>query len=152
MKKIQITIDQPNINGYIYASPDNKELKQDFIELSQFATECEVSEIYAPEILDALTSDNITKYITEWISLLKVGGKLIIGGTDIYLLSKMIIHRNIDLKTLNELLFKRSYFIRSFSSIEHIRGFLEAQDLYITNISTDYSASSFTIEAKKIHV
>jgi predicted SAM-dependent methyltransferase len=149
MKKIQITVDQPSIAGYIYASPKNEELKVDFTDLKQFVNEYEADEIYGPEILDALDLENVNKYIREWSLLLKTNGILTVGGTDLYLLSKYAIQRTNDLPTINELLFKRMYFIRSICSVEYIRALLESIGMYILNISVDYSTSSYVIESQK---
>ena len=152
MKKIQVTIDQPNIKGYIFASPQNESLKEDFVNLKQFGQECELDEIYAPEILDALEMDNILKYMTEWASLLKVGGKIVVGGTDIYLFSKCAIGRNVSLEDLNKLLFKKPFFVRSLVSTQHVRRILESLSMEVVDISVDYATSTYTIEVVKTNV
>lgn len=152
MKKIQVTIDQPNIKGYMFASPQNESLKEDFVELKQFGSECEIDEIYAPEMLDAFEIANIPKYLSAWISLLKVGGKLVIGGTDIYLLSKASISRSLSIEDINKVLFKKPFFIRSIVSIQYIRSILLQLDMDVIDISVEYSTSTYTIEAQKLNV
>lgn len=152
--KIQLTIDQPARDGYIYASPQNpdKNIAENFLELEKFAHACQCSHIYAPEIIDALTFSDIPAHLSKWANLLAPNGKILVGGTDAYLLAKSIISRDITMGQINTLLFNRPYFIRTISSIEYIKNLFLEMSLTISNISIDYSVSSFIVEATKTNV
>lgn len=152
MKKVQVTVDQPHIGGYFYASPQNKSIKGDFLNLSDFFEECQCSEIYAPEILDAVEIKLGAQLMEVWTRLLGLNGKIFLGGTDPYLLAKISINRGINLKDLNDILFNRPYFVRSLMSIEYVKDKLIKLNLQINNISIDYATSKYVIEAEKINV
>lgn len=152
--KIQLTIDQPPRDGYFYASPSNpdKNVSDNFLDLQKFARACQCSHIYAPAILDALTFEDIPKHLSKWVSLLEPNGKILVGGTDAYLLAKLIISRGITMGQINSLLFNKPFFIRAITSIEYIKTLFLQMNLEITNIGADYSVSSFIVEATKTNV
>ena len=152
--KIQLTIDQPTRDGYFYASPLNPDenIAKDFLDLGKFAHACQCSHIYAPEIIDALTFEDIQTHLAKWVNLLEPNGKILIGGTDAYLLAKSIISRELSMGQINSLLFRRPYFIRAITSVEYIKGIFLQMGLEISNISIDYSVSSFIVEATKTNV
>lgn len=151
--KIQLTIDQPSRAGYFFASPanENEEIAKNFLDLEKFAKSCQCSHIYAPEILDALSYEDIPKYISIWVDLLEPNGKILVGGTDIYMIAKSSVSRELSMDEINTILFKRPYFVRSINSIESIKNMFLGMGLQISNVSIDYSISSFIVEATKPH-
>ena len=57
----------------------------------------ECSEILAQDVLDNFAIDNIHQCISSLVGKLRLGGKLVVGGTDIRLFSRMVSNN-----TLNE--------------------------------------------------
>lgn len=150
--KIQITIDQPEREGYLHASPMNPNMGDKFLELHNVAHSCQVSEIYAPEILDALSFKDVEQYLRNWVDLLEPNGKILVGGTDVYILAKAALSRNLSIDNINTLLFDKPFFTRSITSIEYIKNLFLRMGLSITDIALDYSVASYIVEAKKLNV
>lgn len=149
--KIQLTANQPQIKGYYWASPENKEFKnpEEFYNCWNFCMESQCTVFYAPLILDMFATPEIEQLIPRYGRLIKKGGKIILGGTDIYLLAQSAISRSKDLGTINNILFAKGYNIRSLTSIESTRKFLQTLNFAITKIDIDNSNFNYTIEAIK---
>jgi len=149
--RIQITVDQPNIPGYFWASPKNEEIKnpQEFYNIWEYCLEGQVTEIYAPSILELFKVGELEQIIPAWAKLLGPGGKLTLGGTDFYILAREGIRRAKDLGMLNEILFNKSHAIQSITSIESTRKFLESLSFGINKINLDHESFAYTVEGIK---
>lgn len=147
--KIHLTVDQPCMNGYIWASPENKELKCEFYNCWEFCVEGQCTDLYAPSILDAFKTSDLEKLMPMWVHTVRAGGRITLGGTDFYILSKEGLNRSKDIGVINEILFNRDYQLRSLTSIESLRGFFNKCNCKINNIILDNDNFKYTIEAIK---
>lgn len=149
--KIQLTINEPKIEGYYWASPKNEIFKnpEDFYNCWNFCMESQCTHFYAPSILDSFTTSDLEQVIPRYEKLISPGGKITIGGTDLYILSRESINRSKDLGEINNILFNKGYGIRSFTSIESTRSFLQALKFSITNIDIDYNNFNYVVEGIK---
>lgn len=87
--KLNITIAPYIFGDYINISP----LKgDDPFNLDVDTAECK--EIIAEEIIDYIPIDKLLEVITHYASKLRLGGKIILGGTDIIELSKDVLRQN----------------------------------------------------------
>lgn len=87
--RINITITPYELGSYINISP----LKgDDPFTLTSDTAECR--EIIAEEIIDYIPIDKMLDVITHYVSKLRLGGKIVLGGTDIIELSKDILRQN----------------------------------------------------------
>lgn len=88
--KIQILRDQQNsIEGYEHVMMNGAELN-----LSRFSNN-ECTEIIADNILDAVPIKYIAQTLKLLIDKLRMGGKLVIGGTDLRLFCKQVLNQAI---------------------------------------------------------
>jgi len=88
--KIQILKDQQNlIEGYEHVAMNGAEL-----DLSRFSNN-ECTEIIADSILDAVPVQYIAQSLKMLIDKLRMGGKLVIGGTDLRLFCKHVLNQTI---------------------------------------------------------
>lgn len=145
--KIQVTTKDPVIEGYVWASPQNKELGPNFFKCWEFCMEAQCSEIYAPDIFDTFSVSDIEKIVPTWVKLLAPGGTITVGGTDIYILAKTIISRKISLVDINKRLFSDR--INSFSSANYTKTFLSSIGLKIEDINIDYNNFIYTVKGVK---
>lgn len=97
------------ISGYINVNPftleENDSVKScSLYDLSPLVAECEATEILAINVLDYLDIHKVKSTLDHWISRLRHGGKIVIGGTDMYAVCKSFTNYNIDINEVNSLL------------------------------------------------
>jgi hypothetical protein len=142
--KINITLGGAGYKaGYVNIDPTLKRLGEDIIlenanddqtnvikadvrNLDDVALENECLEIVAEDILDYLQIKESRTVLAHWISKLRHGGKIVVGGTD----------RSIDSESLNEIIhgsFAESWSVKlSHTTMEDLALFLESQGIKIT--------------------
>lgn len=134
--KIQITLDQPLKSGYKKAS------------INDTFFNGQLSEIYCPDILDSLTLDEIEEKLTLLLEYLGSGGKIIVGGTDVYIMADAIKHRNQTISNINHIIFSGKI-RRSFTSLGDTKKFLEKLGCKIQSADLDMDTFSYVLEAIK---
>jgi len=111
-------------------------IKADVRNLDEVALENECLEIVAEDILDYLQINESRTVLAHWISKLRHGGKIIVGGTDIAEVCRMFYKRAIDLESLNEIIhgsFEESWSVKlSHTTMEELVLFLESQGIKVT--------------------
>jgi len=149
--KIFLTVDEPKIDGYFWASPANEKIEfaQEFYKCEQYCMEGQCTELYGPQILDIFLTSELEQYIPYWAKFIPSGGRMILGGMDIYILSKMAIRRSMDLGVLNEKIFKKPYAIQSITSAESTKDFMKSVGFKIANISIDEGSFNYVVEGIK---
>jgi hypothetical protein len=100
--KLQITIDEKPMSGYNYITPING---QDLSNLDNNVLDNECTEIFAPRILDYIPLEKTQTIIERWVKKMRHGGKIVLGGTDIYEVAKLIMTGTIDSKQTNIIIF-----------------------------------------------
>lgn len=100
--KIQITIDDKPMSGYLYISPKNG---QNLYNLDNILSDNECLEIWADKILDYIPLDKIQIFVTQLLKKLRHGGKIILGGTDIYEVSKQLMNGKINTQDCNIIMY-----------------------------------------------
>jgi len=149
--KIQLTVNQPEMHGYLWASPFNESLKnpQEFFNCWEYCMDGQCTELYGPTILDIFTVGELEIIIPKWAKLIAGNGKMILGGIDFYIMAKEGLRRAKDIGTINEILFSKSYGVQSITSIESTRKFMESLEFKINNICLDYENFNYTVEGIK---
>ena len=100
--KVLITIDEPNIEGYLKISPMLGHYLND---ISNLVDDNECLEILAPTIINYLPFNQLQQIITGWVGKLRHGGKIVIGGIDLYEVSKRVVRGEIETDLANALLY-----------------------------------------------
>lgn len=116
--------------------------------LDSIAYPSQVVEIYCPCILNYVALDEISKYLKQFHYYLRSGGKLIIGGVDCYILSKLCGSRIITEEEYNNLLFSNPAF-KCVHSLQKVKSLLQNSGFFIDDISVQEKNARFTIEAIK---
>lgn len=130
--KLNITIQPYELNGYLNISP----LKGENIwQLSAEPAEC--MEIIAEDIVDYIPNADLENVVKNYVSKLRHGGKIILGGTDVFEVSKRISMQSKDISELNQLIYGVESptgwgFKRGISSIIYISSLLSQLGLRIT--------------------
>ncbi len=108
--KLQLSVNKAPLNGYLNLDtlPVNPESQPAFTgtfgDLSLFVEISECTEILADEILDFISTKDIFTTLEYWSKLLRHGGSLIIGGTDLYEVSKAVFNQTLNIREANEIL------------------------------------------------
>lgn len=114
-----------NDNGYI-PNYTNIQIKDDSIDLNQIVNNsCE--EIIAVDTLDHISYNNVQKTLLDIVQKLRLNGKLIIVGTDIRSLSRLVSHENISIEQFNEVILS----IKSMNTELNIKNILVSVGLSI---------------------
>jgi predicted SAM-dependent methyltransferase len=111
-------------------------IKADVRNLDEVSLDNECLELVAEDILDYLQINEARSVLAHWISKLRHGGKIIVGGTDIAEVCRMFYKRAIDLESLNEILhgsFQEAWSVKlSHTTMEDLISFLESQGIKVT--------------------
>ena len=145
--KLFITPTNQELDGYDVFSPETH--KENYLYFWKYTLQYQPTEIYAPTIIDALNVDFINEFIEKIADYIRPGGKVVLGGTDLYIACKHALSRNVDLYTINQILFNKPYQIASIGSISGTRKMLEDLGFSINNVEIDQANFMYTVEAIK---
>ena len=108
--KLQLSVNKAPLNGYLNLdhSPVRPEEQPaytgTFGDLSALVEISECKEILADEILDFISAKDTFVILEYWSKLLRHGGYLIVGGTDLYEVSKAVSNQTLNIREANEIL------------------------------------------------
>lgn len=128
--KLQVTKDNVPMHGYTYIS-------NDFLNIKNYAYPSQVVEIYAPDALKYISLSHHNEFISMCKTLLRVGGKLIIGGLDLQALNSLITDVSLTLNDVNHLLFETE--IKSITSLGTVGNILHNNSFHIDQLYIDDS-------------
>ena len=130
--------------------PEEKTHKwvQNIAVLNGIVEDSEATSIVCDNFLSSFTYDELGGVLGKMVSKMRLRSELIIINHDIKLLSQKICSEEIDMKTLNDILFKCGP-IKSLSSMEELCE-LMPENLQVTHKHFDVIASSVTIKAERI--
>ena len=78
--------------------------RSDIKNLDSFVDDAEAQEIIALDVIDYIPLTDINAVIKHWVSKLRHGGLLIIGGTDLFEVSKAFAQYRLDITEANKLI------------------------------------------------
>ena len=111
-------------------------IKSDIRNLDDVVSDSECNELIAEDVLDFLELSESRAVLSHWISKLRHGGKIIVGGTDIYEVCRLFYKQAIDLNTLNSIIhgnFSEPWDVKmGHSTLEDLQEFLQSQGIKIT--------------------
>ena len=126
--KIQILRqDQKPIEGYQQITVDRNSL--DLATVSD--NECEF--ILAPDVLDSFSGDGAGQVIQALYSKLRLGGTLVIGGTDVRLFSKAVLNGAVGVMDASNIVTN----CHAMTSVEMTKVTLQGLGLFINSTSLD---------------
>ena len=93
-----------NINPF-EENPNNTSLVRDDISnLDKYADDAELDELSAIDVIDYLPLNSCEQSLSNWFKKIRIGGKIIIGGIDLFEVSKSFSQYRIDLSEANLLI------------------------------------------------
>ncbi len=111
-------------------------VKCDIRNIDDIVSNSECKELVAIDVLDFLEWSESRHVLAHWISKLRHGGKITVGGTDILEVCRLFYKQAIDLKTLNSLIhgeFSQAWDVKmGHSTMEDLKTFLESQGIRVT--------------------
>lgn len=108
----------------------------------------EATSIVCDNFLSLFTYDELGGVLEKILSKMRLGAELIIINSDIKMLSQRICNEEIDMPTLNSILFKHGP-LKSLSSEKELHE-LMPENLQVTHKHFDAITSSVTIKAERI--
>lgn len=105
--KIFIAIGNTHMSGYLNIDPLGGENKTstDFRNLDAVCDTAECTEICAPEILDYIHISEVMDVIKNWVSKLRHGGTIIIGGFDGYEIASGLVSGQLNTIEFNNIMY-----------------------------------------------
>ncbi len=103
--------------------------------------ECEF--ILASDVIDHIDIQSVHSFLVDARKKMRMGSSIVIGGTDIRLLSRAIINNQIEVPEANALIYSK----KSCSDINSVISILNAVGLTIT--STKMTGIHYEIESKR---
>jgi hypothetical protein len=137
MKLHVVTKEEKHIEGH-----ERIEVSTEGVNLDQYA-ENECSLILAPDCLDYFGFNEVQSFLIQARSKMRMKSKLVIGGTDIRLLSRLVIDGSIGTEEANQILFTK----KSCADINTVTGILQHVGLKI--LTTKISGIHYEIEASR---
>lgn len=97
------------LNGYLNIHPFSVEETDslkigDVKNLDKWVQDAEAKEILATDVIDYLPLNEVNPTITNWVKKLRHKGTLVIGGVDLFEISKGVYQYELDIPTANKLL------------------------------------------------
>lgn len=93
-----------NINPFAEEVVEGKIVRSDIKNLDRFLDDGELSELVALDVIDYLPIVEIERILQNWTNKLKHGGRIILGGTDLFEVAKSLSQYRLDIAEANRLL------------------------------------------------
>jgi hypothetical protein len=150
--KINLILDGHPLSGYKNIDPhgygDEAKTVGDLENLHDIVEDAEATEILALDIIDFLPLNSVEPAISHWISKLRHGGKIAIGGKDLWQISKASYQKILGLAEANEVIHGTQERPRiSHLTIDILIEILEKQGLQI--IKKRINKFDMTVEAQR---
>lgn len=112
-----------NINPFAKKTEEGMLVRGDLTNIDKYVDDAEAEEIIAMDVIDYIPTTKTVESISNWISKLAIGGRIVIGGIDMIVISKSIADYSLDIASANLLIHGRQdqpYLIKraSFSAYD----------------------------------
>lgn len=150
--KVNLIMGGKAMSGYLNIDPhgfgeDNKVIGE-INNLDEYVGDAEATEILALDIINYLPIEEVEEVISNWISKLRHGGKIVIGGKDILSVSKIFAQGAINLVTVNKEIFGENDVLnkrKSHITLRYISELLKVKGLKI--LKKRINGTSISVEA-----
>ena len=112
------------------------------VNLDQYSDN-ECSLIFASDCLDYLAFQDMQHFLISARQKMRMGSKLVVGGTDLRLLSRSIVNGSIGIETANSMLYSK----RSCADVSLVKDTLK--DVGLNILTTVISGVHYEIEASR---
>ena len=107
------------------------------------AADNECTSILANDVLDSFSVENVPSLLAQLVKKIRMGGELIVGGTDIKLFCKFVVNDQIDELSATRLLGS----VQSMTTLSHTVGSLTELGLKI--VSSQVNGVHYEIKASR---
>jgi hypothetical protein len=87
--------------------------------------------IVAVDALDSIPYNLLSEFLGQIKQKIRIGGKLVVGGLELSIISRDIVNGKLDSKTFNEIVFNK----RGLYNVNDIRDILQSYGLKIDNVT-----------------
>lgn len=104
--KINLTVNGQALSGYVNLDPAGGEGKYQalFDDIDKFAGDAQCVEILGEDTLDFVSVDKIKDLVALFVKKLRHGGRLILGGTDLYTVCQDVFNCKLNTREANYIL------------------------------------------------
>ena len=107
------------------------------------ASDNECTSILANDVLDSFSVENVPSLLAQLVKKIRMGGELIVGGTDIKLFCKFVVNDQIDELSATRLLGS----VQSMTTLSHTVGSL--MELGLKIVSSQVNGVHYEIKASR---
>jgi len=107
-----------NINPFANDADGETIIRGDISNLDKYVDDAELFELVAEDVIDYIPMSETQKTLNNWISKIRIGGKIILGGVDLFEACKGVSLRHIDTLQANMILHgtqEKPYLVRKSS-------------------------------------
>lgn len=142
-----------NINPFTKKTQEGFLVRGELTNLDKYVDDAEVDEMVALDVIDYIPTTQTKEALDNWLSKLRVGGRIIIGGIDILSISKSITDGSLDAPLANLLIHGKQdkpYLIKraSFSAYDLSKYLESSYNLGI--VKKDIINYNMLVEAQRI--
>ena len=96
------------LSGYTNVDPHSYDkegvINSDITDLNDIVGDAEATEILAGDVIDYLPKEIVAKAIGHWVTKLRHKGRIVIGGHDIYEITKIVSQQGISAEEISSVL------------------------------------------------
>lgn len=152
MIKLRIGFNQPEIAGYVHVDPkpQNQSIPSypkslDELDLDTIVENNECVEIVAGELINFIPVSKLFDILGQISRKLRHGGKLTIGGTDLYAMSVAVINGMLNPREVNDAIYSESH--KAMIPMNDVADLLTKLGLVVTN--RELNGISYIIQAER---
>lgn len=111
MKKVNLIYGQGdvlhthiNINPFAEDADGENIIRANIMNLDEHVDDAELSELIAVDVIDYIPLNEVNEVLSNWAKKIRIGGKIILGGTDLVEVCKSMSQYRIPITDANELI------------------------------------------------
>ena len=93
-----------NINPFSENADGKILVRDDVSNLDKYADDSELTELIAIDVIDFIPANKTSEVIDNWVKKIRIGGKIVIGGVDLFEVCKCLSQYKIDTYDANALI------------------------------------------------
>lgn len=93
-----------NINPFAENADGKTVVRDDVSNLDKYADDSELTELIAVDVIDFIPANKTSEVIDNWVKKIRIGGKIVIGGVDLFEVCKCLSQYKIDISDANALI------------------------------------------------
>lgn len=144
------------ISGYTNIDPygnDDNIVIGEIENLDYVADDAQCIEIRAIDIIDYIEPSKIDKVLYHWMTKLRIGGTITIGGTDLSLVCNAFLDGSINADVATSLLYGQRFssyqYKKNITTLENLCDFFESAGYKILLKRYDFSTMNYLIKAER---